>query len=149
MPSLVASEKIFANNKISVHDHDPGATTAVIVSGDGGTTKQYVDGRDAEYFGVVAMTTIGSMTKLEIVAATDKAFTTPVVVKDSGAVAADAVGDYVVQECTMAEVAHLGSGLRYLAGRITMAAGTDEAAVTYIQTGLRHAATGSTANAIA
>jgi len=149
MPSLVAPDKIAANNKIAMYDHDPDATTAVIVSGDGGTTKRYVDGRDAEYFGVVAMTTVGEIAKLEIVAATDAAFTSPVVVKDSGAVAADAVGDYVVQECTMAEVAHLGSGLRYLAGRITMTTATDEAAVTYIQTGLRHAATGSTANAIA
>lgn len=149
MASAVGTEKIFANAKIAMYDHDPGATTAIIVSGDGGTTKRYVDGRDAENFAVVAMTTIGDMSKLEIIAASDVAFTSPVVVKDSGAVVADAVGDYVALECTMAEVAPLGTNLRYLAGRLTMDTATDEAVVTYIQTGLRFAKTGQTATTIA
>lgn len=149
MASAVATEKLFATHKIAMYDHDPGATTAVIVSGDAGTTKRYVDGRDAENFAVIAMTTIGDMSKLEIVASSDAAFTSPVVVKDSGAVVADAVGDYVALECTMAEVAPLGADLRYLAGRITMDTATDEAAVTYIQTGLRFAKSGQTATTIA
>lgn len=150
MASAVSTEKIFANAKIAMYDHDPGATTAVIVSGDGGTTKRYVDGRDAENFAVVAMLSLGSaITKLEIVASSDVAFTSPVVVKDSGAVAADAVGDYVALECTAAEVAPLGTDLRYLAGRLTQTTATDEAVVTYIQTGLRFAKTGSTATTIA
>lgn len=149
MASAVATEKLFSSHKIAMYDHDPGATTAIITSADGGTTKQYVDGRDGENFAVLAKPTVGgSITKLEIVAATDVAFTTPVVVKDSGVVAADALADYVALECTAAEVAHLGADLRYLAGRITMGTATDEAAVTYIQTGLRYAKTGQTATTI-
>jgi hypothetical protein len=151
MPSAVSTEKIFANQKIQMFDHDPGATTAIIVSPDGGTTKRTVDGRDAENFAVIAKPTIvggNGIVKLEIIASASSDMSSPVVVKDSGAVVADSLNDYVALECSMAEVRHLGAGLRYLAGRITMATATDEAAATYIQDGLRFAGEAQTATLI-
>lgn len=153
MASAVTTSKLFSEMKIQMFDHDPGATTAIITSPDGGTTKRVADMRDYEYFGVLAaLTVIGSssgITKVEIVAATDSAITTPVVVKDSGTVDADAIGDYVALECTVEELAALGSGLRYLAARITCSHAGDEACVTYIQGGARRATNGLTATTIA
>ena len=83
----------------------------------------------------VAPTVIGGngVTLLEIVAATDAAMTTPVQIKATPAVQADANGDYVVLECTDADLQAVSTDdLRYAAARITMATGTDEAVVTYI-----------------
>ena len=51
--------------------------------------------------------------------------TDPVVVKDSGTMAADEVEDQAWLECTSEEIAHLGSvngkALRYVAGRLAAA----------------------------
>lgn len=74
----------------------------------------------------------GGLTKLEIVASFDAAFTAPVVVKDSGVIAADALGDWAVLECTAEEIVQLGDDLQYVAVRLTQATATDEAAVMYL-----------------
>ena len=61
---------------------------------------------------------------------------TAYVIKDSGAVVADALGDNVVEECTVGEIAQIGTdngvSLRYVGARLTMATNTDEATVTYV-----------------
>lgn len=135
MASAVASEKIGSGLKIRSFDHDPGATTAVLASPDGGTTIRYEDMRDLSVFGVLVKPNIvaaGGTTKVEIVASATTAFSSVVVIKDSGAVAADALDDNVFLECTDAEVVHLGETLRYVAARITNATNTDEATVTYV-----------------
>jgi len=141
MVSPQGFNKLGSNAGIEKWDHDPGATTAIIVSPDGGTTKRFVDMRDFERFAVAAMVTIvaaGGMTKLEIVAADDATGTNTIVIKDSGTIAADAVGDWAFEECSAAEVEQesndAGFASRFVAGRITMATSTDEAAVTYIPT---------------
>lgn len=157
MASAVTTAKFSANAAVGMYDHDPGATSAVIVSADGGTTKISADMRDYEEFMVVAMSstlTGAGITKLEIVAADDSTMATNLtVIKDSGVVAADAVGDYVVQECTAEEIAQLsaagGYDLRYVAGRLTCANAADEAVVTYIRTKPRFAKSGLTATTIA
>ena len=155
MASPQGSQKLFASHKVAMFDHDPGATSAKLVSGDGGTTLNYFDMRDFSEFGVVAMSstlTGNGITKLEIVASADTAFTSVTVIKDSGTVAADAVGDYVAESCTAEEVAQeaadAGVNLRYVSGRITMANSADEAVVTYIGVGNR-AFLNQTANTIA
>lgn len=145
MASAVDTQKIASKQKVELWDHDPGATTAIVVSPDGGTTVRTVDLRDYRYFGVGAMATIAGtgITKLEIIAAAAATMASPVVVKDSGTIAADAVGDWAWEECTAEEVAQLASengvDLRYVAGRITMGTGTDEAAVVYVSAGPRFA----------
>ena len=93
----------------------------------------------AERFAALAIqTVIGSssgITKLEIVAAEDTSGTNTVVIKDSGVVDADALCDWLIEECSMDEVAHLGAAagydLRYVAARITQSNAGDEAIVVY------------------
>jgi hypothetical protein len=157
MASTQSSMKLFANQAIEMFDHDPGSTAATLCSADGGTTINYVDMRDCGKFAVAAMasTLTGSgITLLEIVACPDTAFTANVTqIKTSGTVAADAVGDYVVEECTAEEVNALGKAssldLRYAAARLTCQNAADEAVVVYIQADLRFGYSGVTADTIA
>lgn len=159
MASPQASSKIFSRDKIEPWDHDPGGTTAAIVTPDGGTTERIVDMRDYESFAVVAMSstlTGAGITKLEIVASETSDFSgQTIVIKDSGTVAADAVGDYVVLECTAQEVAQEGNDhstpvdARYVAGRVTVANAADEAVVIYIRSRARHAQDNLTQTTIA
>jgi hypothetical protein len=135
MASAVSSEKIGSSIYVKSHDHDPGATTAVLASPDGGTTIRYLDMKDYEVVGVMAKPNIiggDGLTKLEIVASATTSFSSVTSIKDSGTVAGNAVQDNVFLECTAAEVAHLGATLRYVAARLTMGTSTDEATVTYI-----------------
>lgn len=139
MASAVAEQFIRSNFLFQVWDHDAGGTSATVVSPDGGTTMRWVDGRDLDRFAVIAIqTVIGSssgITKLEIVAADDTAGTNATVIKDSGTVDADALADWLMEECSMDEVSHLsaaaGYDLRYLAGRITSSNAGDEAIAVY------------------
>lgn len=153
MASALSISKFFANAMVQMWDHDPGATTAVICSPDGGTTKRIVDLRDYEGFAVIVMTSVlggSGVTKVEIVASEDSAGATNLtVVKDSGTVAADAVGDFVALECTAEELAQLDPDLRYVAARITCQHAGDEAVVTYIRHKPRFATSGLTATTIA
>jgi hypothetical protein len=159
MASSLDSQKIGSKMKIKSYDHDPGATTAVICSADGGTTKNIADMRDYDGFMVVAKPTVvggGGLTKLEIVGfiSTDSTGAgTAYVIKDSGTVAADALDDNVVEECTAAEIAQVatdaGVTLRYVAARLTNATNTDEVAVTYVQYPAKRATADLTVTAIA
>lgn len=153
MASAVTTQKLFGRNSITMYDHDPGGTSATICSPDGGTTKRVADLTNYENFAAIAMTSVSAsssgITKLEIVAADDSAMSTNLtVVKDSGTVAADAVGDIVVAECTAAEVRSLGTSLRYVAARLTCSNSGDEAVVTYLLANPRFAYQDLTANQI-
>ena len=151
MASAISTEKFSSGTVIDVHDHDPGATTAVLLSADGGTTKVPFDMSD--YGGIAflaAFTTGTDIQKLEIVAAEDEALSTNLtVVKDSGSVAADALGDFVYLECTAEEIKQLGANLRYASARLTMETNTDECLVTSILFNPRFAYTGLTATTVA
>ena len=139
MASNVAEQFIRSNFKFEAWDHDPDGVTAAVVTPDAGTTERWVDGRDIERFAVIAIqTVIGSssgITQLEIVAADDTSGANVTVIKGSGTVDADALADWLIQECAMDEVAQLsdagGFALRYLAGRITSSHSGDEAVVVY------------------
>jgi len=156
---LVDYQKLFGNTKILMFDHDPGGTSATVVTPDGGTTKQFVDMQEFEGFAVAAMPstlTGAGITLLEIVGNTllDGSGTT-VQITTSGAVVGDAVGDLIVQECSvdMLKKEGLDQGtpvdLRFAGGRLTMANAADEAVVTYIQYGARYPQKDLTANVIA
>lgn len=155
MASALSVEYLGSRFKMAAYDHDPGATTAVLCSHDGGTTINYFDGKELRKFGVIAKPTVvaaGGLTTVEIVASATTAFSSVTVIKDSGVVAADALTDYVFLECTMEEVAHLGAAagveLRYIAARLTNATATDEVAVFYIGEPIREYS-GLTATTIA
>jgi len=141
MASAVTLQQFLANNSVQMWNHDPDTTAATVVTPDAGTTLRYVDLRDFEGFVFGAMTTVlggSGITKIEIVAADDTAGTNVTVIKDSGTIAADALYDWAILECTAAEIAKLsedsGYSLRYVAGRITMQNSGDEADVIYIRT---------------
>ena len=79
---------------------------------------------------------------MEIVGYTDSAGAgTAYVVKDSGTVAADAVGDQVTIECNAQEVAQIGTdngvALRYVTARITCSNAGDEARVAFVGKAVR------------
>lgn len=140
MASPQESQHILSGWTIQLWDHDPGGTCATLVSPDGGTTVRSIDMRDYSHFACAAMSTQltgNGITKLEIVASDSSDMSTNVtVIKDSGTVAADAEFDWVIEECSAEEVAQEGAdgdvtGLRYVAGRITEANGSDEAVAVY------------------
>jgi hypothetical protein len=43
MASEIATQHLFANQKLKLYDQDPGATTAIVLSPDGGTTLRVAD----------------------------------------------------------------------------------------------------------
>jgi len=149
MTSAIATEKFRSRNKVEMFDHDPGSTDPTVCSGGG-----WKDLRDYGGFAAVAMASLlagNGITKMEIVASDSSDGSTNVtVVKDSGTIAADAVGDQVSLECTAEELAQLSSdnsispGLRYVAVRLTLANAGDEAVVTYIRHAPRFAESGLT-----
>lgn len=139
MASAVATQKIRSELKVETWDHDPGATTAIVTSPDGGTTLRYVDMSVFRHFAAVALVTIpaaGALTLLEIIASEATTMASPEVIKTSGTIAADAVGDWAMEECSAEEVAAIGAtagkSLRYVAARLTMSNAGAEAVVTHI-----------------
>ncbi len=155
MASPQGYEKLFANAKMEMWDHDPGSTAAMVISPDGGTTLRWVDLEGYEGFAGMAMSstlTGAGITKMEIVAADDNAGTNTVVIKDSGTVAADAVGDFVVLECSAAEVRQESNDNSYTSKfvgvRLTVANNADEAVCWYGRVFPKYPASGLTATTI-
>lgn len=155
MASAVTTSKLFGRIAAITYDHDPGSTSALITSPDGGTTKRYVALGDYEGFAGLVMATIatGGPTLVDIVGATDSSGTNVTTIVSSGTVAADAVGDFVAVECTAEQVNEVGKAAGYnfthVGVRITCASAADECAVTYIRFNPRYPQSALTANAIA
>ncbi len=153
MASALSVEYLGSRLKMTAYDHDPGATSATLCSPDGGTTIRYYDMKEYRKFAVLAKPTIvggNGITKVEIVASATTAFSSVTVIKDSGAIQADALDDFVFLECSAEEIAHLATSvdLRYVAARLTNATGTDEVSVVYIGEPIREYS-GLTATTIA
>ena len=152
MATAVTSQKLASIMAVTAYDHDPGATTAVVTSPDGGTTKRYVNVQNYGAFGVLAKPTIAAangITLLEIVAAEDATGTNVTVVKAHAASVTDSLDEYVWLEVTAEQIKEVGAAAGYnfthAAARLTMATNTDEAAVVYIRAFPRFATTGLTA----
>ena len=126
---------------IKSFDHDPGATSAKEVSGDGGTTKNYVAMRDFETFGLLVFNSVSTSasgpTLVELVAATDSSGTNITVVLSSGTVASVTVGDNIFLEVSAAQIKEVGdaAGLTFthVSGRITCSNSGDECVATFIR----------------
>lgn len=135
MASPQGSAKLFSTLDCDIYDVDADYTTAAVV------TSTVTDMRDVLKYGVLAMSsalTGAGISLLEIIGCTASNGTgTITVIKSSGAVVADAVGDFVALECTAEELrqeaADAGAALRYCAVRLTMANAADEAVVTVIR----------------
>jgi hypothetical protein len=146
MATAVTSQKIASTHAIESYDHDPGATTAVVTSADGGTTPKWVAMRDFAGFAVLAKPTVvaaNGITLLEIVGATDSSGTNVTVVLAHAASVTDTLAKYVYLEVTAEQVNEVGRAAGYafthVAARLTMATNTDEACVTYVRWPARRA----------
>ena len=139
MVSPTETDTIRSKYLQEIWDHDPGTTAATLVSPDGGTTVRSIDMREFSDFSVSVVTTVlggTGVTKIEIVAADDAALSTNlVVIKNSGALVMDALGDWAIETCTLRELAQESSDAdansRYIGGRITCNNAGDEAIVHY------------------
>lgn len=153
MATAVTSQKVASTHAIEAYDHDPGATTATVVTN--GTLIRWVPMRDFGVFAVLAKPSIvaaGGLTLVEIVGATDSAGSDIEVILSSGTVAADALDDYVFLEVTDEQVNEVGNAaghkFTHVAARLTMATNTDEASVVYIRWLPKRAYNALTANNI-
>ncbi len=143
MASAVTTQRFFDRHSIKAFDHDPNASTAIVVSGDGGTTKNYLDMRGYETFALDVMNSVSTSssgpTLVEILAADDTTGTNATVITTSGTVASVTVGDNILVECTAAQIAEVsaagGFALRYVTGRITCSNSGDECVVNMIRSG--------------
>jgi hypothetical protein len=140
MATGVTSTKLTSSLAIESYDHDPGATTAVVTSGDGGTTQKWVPMKNFGAFLVQARPTVvaaNGITLLEIVGATDSAGTNVTVILAHAASITNAIGEYVNLEVTADQVNEVGKAagfnFTHVAARLTMATNTDEANVTYVR----------------
>jgi hypothetical protein len=140
MATAVTSQKFASTHAMELYDHDPGATTAVVTSPDGGTTQRWVAMRDFAGFSVMAKPSVvaaNGITLLEIVGATDSSGTNVTVVLAHAASITDSLNEYVFLEVTAEQVNEVGKAAGYnfthVAARLTMATNTDEAVVAYVR----------------
>lgn len=155
MASSVATEKFFSSNAVEMFYHDPADATTEAVIKAGATTTTWKDLRDFSGFAVGAMTAVlggSGMIELSIYAAEDSSGTNATEIKTTGVIAADAVGDYAVLECSAEEIndigRRLGYALRYVAGYVDCQNSGDTVAAVYIRYGARFPRTGLTATTI-
>jgi len=136
MATAISTMKLLGDHDFIAYDHDPGATTAIITSPDGGTTKRVMLLTGLSGFGCIVKPTIvggAGISLVEIIAADDAAMSVNVVqVKSSGAIVHDSLDDHTILECSAEEISTLSQTALYAAVRITMATNTDEASVVYI-----------------
>lgn len=136
----ITPQSLGAELFVKSYDHDPGATTAVLASPDGGTTPVSMDMRDYSAGGVMVKPSIvggAGVTLVRVFASVDAlGATSATLVRSSGAVAGDSLNDVVWVEWTAEEIAALGDAagvaLRYVTIEITMGTNTDEAVFTLV-----------------
>lgn len=128
MASTVATEKLTANIAVTHYDFDPNATTATDIA--------WVDMRNFGHFLCSFFRTIGTSNvtfKILANSASDGSGQDVEVKAHAVGSQPDAVGDYLFLECTAAEIAALGSNLRYVTASVSVATNTDEGVVTYVR----------------
>lgn len=149
MATALAPTSLKSRLSVKQFIHDPGATTAILASPDGGTTPYYVDmARVEKALFVVAPTIVGGagLTLVRLFASTDTAgATNATLIATSGTIALDNLDGssnggcdryvYEVHAQQLREIDTTGVGLRYVTVEITQATNTDEASVVVITEG--------------
>ena len=147
MASSQSSVKFFANNCVELFTHMPadGATEQSVKAGT--TTACWRDMRDYEGFAVGACQAVkggNGMIELSIYAAESDSGANATEIKTTGVIAADAIGDYALLECTAEEIAQIGRAAGYafthVAGYIDSHHNDDEQGVVYIRYGAKRPA---------
>lgn len=137
MATAVTTNKVASTMALKLFDHDPNASSAVVVSTDGGTTKNYLAMRDYEHFALLVMNSVSTSasgpTLVEIVAAESSTGTNATVIVTSGTVASVTVGDNILVECSADQINEVGKAAGYnfthVTGRITCSNSGDECVV--------------------
>jgi hypothetical protein len=139
MASAVATDRLSVRRKMLMFYHAPAdaATEQSVKAGDTVLTWQAFKGYGS--FQVAAMTALlggNGMIELSIYAAESAAGANATEIKTSGVIAADAVGDWAMQECTAEEVNHVGKAAGYdfthIVAYVDCHHNNDEVAVVYI-----------------
>lgn len=139
MASAVATDRLSTRRKMLMFYHAPAdaATEQSVKSGATTTTWQAFKGYGS--FQVAAMTSLlvgTGMIELSIYAAEDSSGSNATEIKTSGAIAADAVGDWAMQECTAEEVNQIGKAAGYdfthVVAYVDCQHNDDEVSVVYI-----------------
>jgi len=143
--ATTATEKIGSTQAVTMYDHDPDGTAATDVG--------WVDLRDYESFMVLAfastLTGAGATAFMILANSESDGSGTDVEIKAHAVGSApNAVGDYLVLECTAEEIADAGTSLRYVSASLTMANSADENVVVYIRANSRHPRTGLTSDTV-
>ena len=139
MASSVATDRLACRRKMLMYYHKPAdAATEQSVKA-GTTTATWTAMKGYGSFQAAAMTALltgTGLTELSIYAAEDSSGTNATEIKTSGAIAADAIGDWAMQECTAEEIQQIGKPLGYnfthVGAYIDCTHGDDEVAVVYI-----------------
>ncbi len=149
MASPQASDKLFSNLALYAYDHDPANSTVA-------TDIAWVDMRDYENFAALVFTSAlggSGPTVFTIIAnAQSNGGGTDVVIKSHAVGSApNAVGDFLVLECTAEEIAQEAAdagiaNVRYVSAKVTCQHTDDEAVVLYLRGGAKRAADGLTAD---
>jgi hypothetical protein len=122
-----------------MYKHMPADATVEAIAKAGDTTATWTALEGYGSFQVCAMTIIlggNGMTELSIYAAESAAGANATEIKTSGVIAADALGDWAMQECTAEEIQQIGKPLGYnfthVGAYIDCHHVNDEVAVVYI-----------------
>ena len=137
MATAIATDRLSCRRKILMYNHDSASANTNQSVKSGTTTTTWTAFKGYGSFQVAAMFTQGnSMVGLYIYAATSAAAANATEIKASGAIVADAEGDWATLECSAEEVNAAGKALGYdfthLTAYVDCGADTDEVAVMYI-----------------
>ena len=150
MASPQASDKLASQLAVTQYDFDPDSADATDVA--------WVDMRDFDNFMVLVFRSVGTgdvdTFKILANAESDGGGTDVEIKAHALGTAVDAVGDYVVLECTAEEIAQEAAdagvdNVRYVSASVELATSTDECVVTYIRGGAKRKYDGLTADTIA
>ena len=139
MASSVATDRLACRRKMLMYYHKPAdAATEQSVKA-GTTTATWTAMKGYGSFQAAAMTALltgTGLTELSIYAAEDSSGTNATEIKTSGAIAADAIGDWAMQECTAEELQQIGKPLGYdfthVCAYVDCNHNDDEVAVVYV-----------------
>lgn len=151
MASAQDSQKLASRMKVTMYDHDPADSTVA-------TDVAWVDMRDYTHF--MAITFASALTGNGVIAfkilansQADGSGTDAEIKVHAVGSAPDAVGDYLVLECSAEEIAAASTSttgqLRYVSANLDCHNAADESVVVYIRSGARFANEDLTADTVA
>ncbi len=155
MVTAVATEKFFSNNMMEGFIHMPADAATEQSAKDGATSTTWRAMRDYEGFAVMATQGVlggTGLIELSIYGATSSAGANATEIKTTGALLANAIGDYGVLEVSAEDIQQIGKvagfDFTHVVAYIDSQHNDDETSMTYIRYATSHAQKGLTATDI-